>query len=323
MTGRGVRTRVRAVVVPVLAAALLVACGNSAAPVAAPGPVAKVGSQSIPRSLFDLRMASALTAIQQGGGPQKGASGYDAMISKLRASVLKSLIIDSVISQEAAFRHIAATDADVQKQFDDDVKAAGSLDTLKKQLSEAGGSVDQLRDEIRSRINEQRLEDQFASQRAAAIMQQLGAGVDFATLAKQLSDDDTSKAKGGDLGVMTSAQLDQGDATFAAAVRAAPVGHPLQAPVRDGAGYELVRVDSATAAGFAVKRILVAAPQTYTVKERPAWFLQSLVEAIGQYCSQGKLTVLISSADQPCVSASPGAASPAPASQSPSPLRTP
>jgi parvulin-like peptidyl-prolyl isomerase len=326
MTRCGVRARVRAVATPVLAAALLVACGSSPASPAAPGPVAKVGSQSIPRSLFDLRMASALTAIQQGGGPQKGSAGYDAMISKLRASVLKSLIIDSVIAQEAAFRHIAATDADVQKQFDDDVRAAGSLSTLQTQLSEAGGSADQLRDEIRSRINEQRLEDQFAGQRAAAILQQLATGVDFATLAKQLSDDDTSNTKGGDLGVMTTGQLDQGDATFAAAVRTAPVGHVLQAPVRDTAGYELIRVDSATVAGFAVRRILVAAPQTYTVKERPAWFLQSLVDAIAQYCSQGKLSVMISNADQPCVaaSASPGtgagASSPAAsASASPTP----
>jgi PPIC-type PPIASE domain/SurA N-terminal domain len=317
MTRCGVRARVRAVVAPVLAAALLVACGNSPAPSPVSTPVAKVGDQTIPRSLFDLRLTSALTAIQQGGGPQQGSSGYDAMLSKLRASVLKSLIIDSVIAQEAAFRHLAATDTDVQTQFDADVRAAGSLDALKKQLSEAGGSVDQLRDEIRSRINEQRLEDQFASQRAAAILQQLATGVDFATLATQLSDDDTSKAKGGDLGVMTSAQLDQGDATFATAVRTAPIGRLLQAPVRDTAGYELIRVDSSGAAGFAVRRILVAAPQTYTVKERPAWFLQSLVDAIAQYCSQGKLSVLISNADQPCASAA------ASASPSPSPSRTP
>jgi hypothetical protein len=41
------------------------------------------------------------------------------------------------------------------------------------------------------------------------------------------------------------------------------------------------------------------------VKERPDWFLQSILGAIQQYCSQGELKVLIASAEQPCVSATP------------------
>jgi hypothetical protein len=283
--------------------------------------VAKVGNQSIPRSLFDLRLSSALTAIQQGGGPQKGSSGYDAMLTKLRASVLKSLIIDNVISQEATYRHLAASDAEVQKQVDADTRNAGGIDALKKQLSEAGGSLEQLRDEIRSRINEQRLEDQFAKQRADAVLQRLVAGEDFATRAKQVSDDDTTRDKGGDMGVLGDTQLDQDGKTFADAVRALPAAKLATAPVHDQAGSEVLRVDAVSPAGHAVHRILVAAPQTYTVKERPAWFLQSVVDAIGQYCSQGQLTVLISNAAQPC--ATPGAASASPGAATPAPAHTP
>ncbi len=255
-----------------LLAALLAACGSTPSPTPSPQPVARVGNQSIPRSLFDLRLASALTAIQQGGGPQKGSSGYDAMLTKLRASVLKSLIIDSVIGQEATFRHIAATDAEVQTQVDADTRNAGGIDALKKQLSEAGGSLEQLRDEIRSRINEQRLEDQFAKQRADAVLQRLVAGEDFATLAKQVSDDDSTRDKGGDMGLLGDTQLDQDGKPFADAVRALPAGKLVAAPVRDQAGYEIVRVDAAGASGHAVHRILVAAPQTYTVLLRCARF---------------------------------------------------
>jgi parvulin-like peptidyl-prolyl isomerase len=297
------------------AAALLAACGSSpsgAAP-ASQGAVARVGSQQIPRSLFDLRLASALTAIEQGGGPQQGSSGYDAMVAKLRASVLKSLIIDSVIAQEDQFRHIAASDADVEKEVGADARSAGGTPALQTQLAEAGGSLDQLRDEIRSRINEERLEDAFARERAAAVLLQLRQGADFATLARQLSDDTTSRDKGGDMGVLSDATLNAGDKAFAAGVRALQGGQLVATAVRDDAGYELLRVDAVSARGRAVHRILVAAPRPYTVKERPDWFLQSLLDAIAQYCAQGRLTVLIASEEQPCVSASP----------SPSPSSTP
>ena len=290
-----------------LLAAGLAGCGSSpSGPTPSPGsPVAQVGKQTIPRSLFDLRLASALAAVEQGGGPQQGTSGYNAMLDQLRASVLKSLIIDSVIAQEAQFRHLAATDRDVQAELDSDAKSVGGMGTLQTQLAEAGGSLDQLRDEIRARINEQRLEDLFARQRADAALQQLHGGGDFAALARQISDDDGSRDKGGDMGVLANAQLDSGDKDFAAAVRALKPGQLAGAPVRDGQGYEVIRVDSAGAAGYAVHRILVAAPRTYTVKERPSWFLQSILDAVAQYCTQGQLRVLIASAEQPCVASSP------------------
>jgi len=307
-----------------VAALALAACGSSPAPSPSPNaPVAVVGKQSIPRSLFDLRLNSALTAVEQGGGPTPGSSGYDAMLSGLRADVLKSLIIDSIIAQEDAFRHLAASDADVEKEVQADAKSAGGQSQLETQLAEAGGSLDQLRDAIRSRINEQRLEDEFARERAASILQQLQQGGDFATLAKQLSDDDTSAPKGGDMGVMSDATLDGGDKTFAAAVRALQPGRLVAQPVRDVAGYEILRLDAVTPAGHAVHRILVAAPQTYTVKERPAWFEQSLLDALAQYCSNDQLQVMISGAQQPCSTAAPsGSASPG-TSPSPSATRSP
>jgi parvulin-like peptidyl-prolyl isomerase len=321
----------RRILVALVAAVALAACSSSQSPAPSPSsPVAQVGTQAIPRSLFDLRLASALTAIQQGGGPQQGSSGYDAMLSKLRANVLKSLILDSIIAQEASFRHIAASDADVQKQVDDDTRVAGGADALRKQLSEAGGSLDQLRDAIRSRINEQRLEDVFARERAGAIIKRVAAGEDFSVLAKLLSDDETSRDKGGDLGMLTDAQLDQGDKTFAAAVRALQPGTVPAQPARDLAGYEILRLDSASPTSHGVHRILVAAPQTYTVKERPNWFLQSLLDALAQYCGQGQLTVMMQGASQPCAtpgasgSASPGStAPPAPGTSSAAPARTP
>jgi parvulin-like peptidyl-prolyl isomerase len=302
------------------AALLLAACGSSSSggSPAEQSPVARVGRDTIPRSLFELRMASALAAIEQGGGPQSGSPGYDAMLTKLRASVLKSLIIDSVIAQEARFRHIAASDAEVETELQREAGAAGGTSALATQLAEAGGSLDQLRDEIRSRLNEQRVEEAFASERAAAILRQLQRDPSsFAALAKQYSDDTTSRDKGGDMGVLSDSQLDGGDRDFAAAVRALHPGQTVAAARRDNAGFEILRVDAVTTAGHAVHRILVAAPRTYTVKERPDWFLQSLLDAIAQYCAQGQLTVLIASAEQPCVSAS---ASPS-AQATPSPGR--
>ena len=303
----------RRLLAALVVALALAACGSPAQnPAPSPtGSVARVGTQSIARSLFELRLQSALTAVEQGGGPTPGGSGYDAMLSKLRADVLKSLILDSIIAQEAEFRHVAVSDADVAKEVDADVQAAGGAQELQTQLAEAGGSMDQLRDAIRSRINEQRLEDAFARERAAAILQRLQSGEDFSVLAKLLSDDETSRDKGGDMGVLGDAQLSQGDQRFAEVVRALQPGTTTPQPVRDVAGYEIVRLDAVSAAGHAVHRILIAAPQTYTVKERPNWFLQSMLDALSQYCSQGRLTVTLSGAAQPCATASPsGAASP-------------
>jgi parvulin-like peptidyl-prolyl isomerase len=278
------------------------------------GPVAEVAGARIPASLFDLRITSALTAIKQAGGaPEPGDPHYPAFLAGVRRRVMESLIVDRVITQEAAFRHLAASDADVASEVAADVRAAGGRDKLDRQLAEAGGNLDQLRDAIRSRLNEQRLEDLFASERAADVEARLAAGTPFETVASQLSDDERSRPKGGDLGAVNLAQLSGSNASFVAAVRSAPEKR-VSEPIRDDAGYEILRLDAQTPTTRSLHRILVAAPRPYTVRERPPWFSAAIFQAISDDCQAGRLRVLLDVGLQPCA---PNRPAPGPATAAP------
>ena len=286
--------------------------GGSGPTGVAPDPVvATVGADSIRRSQLDGRVVVVRTAALQGGAPTgaPGSSQGAAFEASIRARALRSLITDAVIAQEARARGVAASDADVEREVQASVSAAGGESSLETQLAGAGSSIQQLRDGTRARLNESQLEDLFARQRATDVLGQLGQGASFATLAAQYSDDDTSRPKGGDLGALQLDTLRGSNQAFVTAVSALAVGATTGAPVRDVAGYEILRVDAATASTRSVHRILVAAPQPYTEKERPQWFTQSVLLAIADDCTAGRIRVLIDGAGQPCGlgTGSPGA----------------
>lgn len=271
--------------------------------------VARVGGTSITQAAFDVRLQSTLTSIEQGGGSTSNA----AMRTQVRATVLRSLILDAVIASEAAAGKFSATQAEVQAQVDADAKAVGGLTTLEAQLASAGGSLAQLEDEIRSQLNEQRLEDAFAKARAVQVEQQLAAGTPFATVAKQMSDDVNTTGNGGDLGVLTAAQLASHDAAFVAAVRSQPLNTYSPAPVHDAGGYDIIDVYARTPTSWSVRHILVAAPTPYTVTSRPAWFSEALFVTVAQLCGAGQIHVYINDTGaDPCSGAPSFAATPAP-----------
>ena len=280
-------------------AAAVCACGSTspATSAGANAVVARVGGTAITQGLFDVRLQSALTAIQQGGGTTANA----AMQAQVRSSVLRSLVLDSIIAGEATSRGLAATPAQVQAQVDADAKAIGGLSTLESQLASAGGSLAQLQDEIRSQLNELRLEDAFAQERAAQAEEQLASGTAFATVAKQMSDDTNTSSIGGDLGAISEAQLGTYDPSFASAVRSLQVGTYTITPVHDAGGYDVIEVYAKAAGSWSVRHILVAAPTPYTVTSRPAWFSEALFVTVAQLCGAGQIHVYIHDAGaDPC-----------------------
>jgi parvulin-like peptidyl-prolyl isomerase len=291
---------------------VLCSCGSPPSASAAPsgsGLAARVGSDAVSMALFSARLQNALTSIQQAGGPATNS----AMLRDLRASVLRSLILDAVIAQEAAFRGLQATDAQVSAQVDAAAQQEGGAGGLQSALAQAGGSITQLRDEIMAQINEQRLEDYFAKQRAQQVEQQLAGGAAFASLAMSWSDDSGTSAKGGDLGALTASELKSDDAAFGAAVRALAVGTYTTTPVHDAGGYDVIQVYARTPATVSVRHILVAAPNPYTVKDRPQWFAEALFSAVAQLCQQGRIHVYVKNAgSNPCSAASTVTPSPSP-----------
>ncbi|GAC1343007.1 MAG: hypothetical protein NVSMB29_15300 [Candidatus Dormibacteria bacterium] len=297
---------------------LLAACGaGGPTPTPAPAPVARVDRTDVPRHLYELRLQSVETAIAQGGGGS-GVHGSDAkMARRVRITVLEGLIVDSVISQRARDDGIAPSAQEIDHELQAEARAAGGMDRLVAAQKQAGGGLDQLRDEITSRLNETRVEDRFAAGRAASARAALAAGQSFAEVATQYSDDDISRAKGGDLGMLTLDQLQAGDPAFAAAVLALQPGGMSPAPVRDRAGYEVLQLDAAGPTGRSLHRILVAAPNPYTVKERPGWFAQLVLQRVADLCREDRIAVYLTGVPQPCAPGSPSPAGSSPAPSAP------
>lgn len=285
-----------------LVSALVVSgCASPAPPAgrSTPSPaVARVGGTTITQAVFDARLQDTITSIQQAGGP---AAGNSTMLTDLRASVLRSLILDAVIEQEAAYHGLAATDAQITAQVDAAAQQEGGMSGLQSALAAAGGSLTQLRDEIRSELNEQRLEDYFAKQRAQQVEQQLASGASFSSLVSSFSDDSGTSSKGGDLGALTSANLASDSASFATAVRSLQVGTYTTTPVHDDGGYDIIMLYAKSATTWSVRHILIAAPTPYTVKDRPQWFVEALFTAVAQLCAQSQIHVYVKDAgSDPC-----------------------
>ena len=277
-------------------AAVLAGCG-SAPTLTTTTPVARVGNTVITLEAFNTRLHSTTTAISQAGGP----SADPAMTSGVRANVLRSLILDAVIAQEAAAQGQTITDKEVQAEIAKDAQSVGGMNQLQTQLASAGGSIAQLEDEIRSQANEQRVEDRFAQQRATMIEQTLAGGADFAQTATQESDDTGTASKGGDLGALSASDLSGGDQTFATAVHELTVGAYTKTPIHDSGGYDIVQLYAQTATTWSVRHILVAAPTPYTVQDRPGWFATSLFTAVAQECNAGQIHVYLRDAGaDPC-----------------------
>jgi peptidyl-prolyl cis-trans isomerase C len=291
---------------------LVTACSSSKAPTPTPpSPViARVANDTITLAQFNVRYESTLVSIEQGGAPAQDP----AQTTQLRETILRSLITDTVIKEEATALGLEATPAEVQAQVASDAAGDGGMSALKTDLAGAGGSIAQLEDEISSDLNEQRLEDHFAQARATMIEQTLASGASFTATATQFSDDTGTSAKGGDLGVLTAAVLKTYDPAFAAAVEALKVGEYTKTPVHDAGGYDIVQLYSKSAAGYGVRHILVYAGNPYDVMDRPEWFVGSLFEAVSALCQKNQIEVSLTNAGgNPCTAPSP----------SPSPAATP
>ena len=306
-------------IVAMCAVGLAACSSNQPAPVTTSQVIAHVGSATITLAQFNVRYQSAFTSIEQGGGGQGGA----AAVTALRAAILRSLILDTVIRQKAIEFGLAATTTEVAAEVATDAKQAGGVTKLQTELAGAGGSIAQLEDEISSNLNEQRVEDVFAQQRAAQIEKMLATGAPFAASAKTYSDDSGTTgtaSKGGDLGLLTTAQLKTYDPAFAAAVESLAVGAYTKTPVHDAGGYDILMVSSKTAQGWGVRHILIYAGNPYNVTDRPNWFTAALFSAVDALCAANEIHVSLPNAGgNPCALATP---SPSPAISSPKPTTT-
>ena len=298
-----------------LCAVLLAACGSSKPTPAKPSPViARVGGNVITLAQFNIRYESAYTSIAQGGG----SGGGPVAVTQLRAAILRGLISDTVIREEATKLGLESTPQEVAATVATDAQQAGGMSALETELAGAGGSISQLEDEISSNLNEQRVEAWFAQQRAAVVESILAKGANFSATAKTYSDDNGSTGtanKGGDLGVLSATALKTYDAAFVAAVESTPVGSYTKTPIHDAGGYDILMVSSKTAAGYGVRHILIYAGNPYDIMDRPDWFVAALFTQGEQLCQKNEIEVTLTNAGgNPCTAPS---STPVPATPSP------
>jgi peptidyl-prolyl cis-trans isomerase C len=240
--------------------------------------VAVVNGVSIGRSDLDQQ----LEVLRKS---QQNAALFDPsnsdQLQEAERQIIATLIQQELISQEAAKRKVAATDAQIDQrlaqyrsQFQDEAAFVNAL-------RQTGYTLAYFKDQVRRQVEGEHVRTQVvgkpgataaeikraygdgkafeeirirhilyqvtsaesaatAKRKADAALAKLKAGADFATLAKQESEDPGSKAKGGDLGYVTrDSQLDP---TFLQAAFALKEGQ-LSGVVQTQFGYHIIRVD--------------------------------------------------------------------------------
>ncbi len=170
-----------------------------------------------------------------------------AKLAQLKNDLITQLENNLLIQQQAKQMGITVTNKEVDDQFNQLVQNAGGLDKVKATLDKLyGWSVDDFKQKIRDSLLQQKVGNKITTDeslnapskaQAEDILKQLQGGADFATLAKQYSQDG-SAANGGDLGLFSKGQLDP---DFEAAAFALQPGQ-TSGIVKTQYGYHIIKV---------------------------------------------------------------------------------
>jgi len=190
-----------------------------AASTLAPGVIASVNGTPILQADYDRQLAQAEAyLLKQPGLDAKSEAGKQAM-DRLREQVLSWMIDQLLIEQAAIAKGIkipeAKVDAEIarmrgqdQKRFSDWLSANGlTLDTLRQQVRTDLVTA-AIRDAVTSSISRKVMQAHFrhiltsTEPAAQAALKQLHEGQNFIAVARQLSEDETTRKNGGDLGFL-------------------------------------------------------------------------------------------------------------------------
>src|ERR1700730_16856346 len=134
----------------------------------------------------------------------------------------QQLPIKKVINREVVAK-IAVTDQDVQDFY---TQNHAQFNVSEPQFRLAQIVVTPHKDaQLRNRKNDDATTDAEARRKAAALLQQLSTGADFAQVAMDYSEDPASSGSGGDLGYVPESSLSQSDPALKKAVLALKPGH--------------------------------------------------------------------------------------------------
>lgn len=170
-----------------------------------PFPIAKTGSDYVnyENYLFEVRHFTHYYQTQQ---PQND-SGNKSQIQQFRKQALADAINNSYIKQLAKKNNVSVSDKEVDDRIAV-VRAQNRLGSNNKVFTDVlrdywGWSVADFKRSLKEQILAEKVNaklDTGATQRAQAALDQIKAGGDFTAIAKNLSEDEGSKAGGGDYG---------------------------------------------------------------------------------------------------------------------------
>jgi hypothetical protein len=172
-----------------------------------PFPVAKAGPSfvSYENYLFEVRRYVHYYQTQQ-DVDFNSKSGQE-QLADFRKKALDGVVNDAYIKQLAKEHHVSVSRNEVNEQISllrGQNRLGGSDQVFEDVLKEFWGwSVDDFRRELTKQLLAQKVAsalDTQTHQDAANALTQLKSGVDFATLAKQVSEDEATKPSGGEFG---------------------------------------------------------------------------------------------------------------------------
>ena len=284
-----------------------------------PGAVLRVGNTVITAADYDarLKVLSALYGVSvPTGGPD---------VPNFRKDAAKAIAVSLILDDAAAANGVHVTDQQAQSALDQLVKQVlpGGQATLAQFLKTKGVTQVQVLDEVKRQLETSAL---FASvtkgiplgspsaakalysqdaagmttpeerrignivvetsQQASALIQQLRSGASFAGLASKYSLDGSTRGKGGDLGWMTSDQLDP---TYAKAAFAAAVGSPF-GPLQTQYGWNIGVVNAVQAArpltfAQAEMKLRTQLQDEEQLSKWRSWLAQEIVAAHAEYAN--------------------------------------
>lgn len=218
---------------------------------------ARVNGQPISLDLYNRQVVQAQAALIQQGLDANSAAGQEALKS-LKQQVLEQMINDVVIAQQGEKEGIKITDNDLNLRLGQMIQDAGSVQKLNEYLAKNQLSLGDLCNQVRAQLLGEvmlirvtaalptQVEQVHArhilvstAALAQSIRDQLRAGKDFASLAKQYSLDEASKANGGDLGWFPKGVMDPEFETIAFQLKVGQTSEVVQTQF----GFHIIKVE--------------------------------------------------------------------------------
>jgi hypothetical protein len=183
------------------------------------------------------------------------------------------LVDEALLSQDASRNHLSITEKDIDGEMSAAKTLAGGDAAFQKFLNDYGYDVNTMRQQLRARLTEVRLENKLAADRIDAAVAMLKTGAAFTDVAKKYSDDPQSAATGGELSLTTD-QLKNLDPEVLPALSGLKPGDQTTAPVHATNGWYLFKLLTRDTGGIKVDVVYVFAPDAahYRVQQRPQWF---------------------------------------------------